>query len=256
MFQGHDSNFIEKFAAKLKKVVTVGGGFMIRKVLVVDNNRALRKLIQNKCGKFKDKFITLLAGDGLEAVEHLKNNTVSLVVTDLTMPNMDGFALIAHLTRTYPDIPVIILTADSPDPSKIDALKADAMEYIEKPFVVEELVEKIMIILEKESDGGVLQTFSMEMFVQLIEMEAKTCTIRVENKSSGKIGVLFFNNGELLDARIDEQHGETVAHDIFAWDKVTFYIQDTCKLKEKRIDKGLQSILLDAMRQKDEAADS
>ena len=256
MFQGHDSNFIEKFAAKLKKVVTVGGGFMIRKVLVVDNNRALRKLIQNKCGKFKDKFTTLLAGDGLEAVEHLKNNTVSLVVTDLTMPNMDGFALIAHLTRTYPDIPVIILTADSPDPSKIDALKAEAMEYIEKPFVVEELVEKIMTILEKESDGGVLQTFSMEMFVQLIEMEAKTCTIRVENKSSGKIGVLFFNNGELLDARIDEQHGETVAHDIFAWDKVTFYIQDTCKLKEKRIDKGLQSILLDAMRQKDEADDS
>jgi len=94
------------------------------------------------------------------------------------------------------------------------------------------------------------------MFVQLIEMEAKTCTIRVENKSSGKIGVLFFNKGELLDARIDEQHGETVAHDIFAWDKVTFYIQDACKLKEKRIDKGLQSILLDAMRQKDEAADS
>ena len=115
---------------------------MIRKVLVVDNNWALGKLIQNKCGKYKDKFTTLLAGDGLEALEHLKNSTVSLVVTDLIMPNMDGFALIAHLTRTYPDIPVIILTADSPDSSKIDALKAYAMEYIEKSFVVEELVEK------------------------------------------------------------------------------------------------------------------
>ena len=109
--------------------------------------------------------------------------------------------------------------------------------------------------MKKESEGGILQTIPLEMFIQLIEMEQKTCTIRVVEKKSGELGVLFFRDGDLMDARIGGRHGKQTAYGIFAWDEVTLSIQDDCAIKEKKIDEDLQAILFDAMRLKDEAGE-
>jgi hypothetical protein len=91
------------------------------------------------------------------------------------------------------------------------------------------------------------------MFLQLIEMEQKTCTIRLLDKLSDRQGVLFFREGELLDARVDGLQGEAAAYEIFCWDEVTLTIQNVCPQKEKKIHSELQGILLEAMRLKDEA---
>jgi CheY-like chemotaxis protein len=189
----------------------------------------------------------------MDAVDKLKKNTISLVATDLQMPRMDGFALLAHLSENYPDVPVIVFTGHGTPKSKRAILEKGAAGYIEKPFKVEDLAQKVIATLKKESEGGILQTIPLEMFIQLIEMEQKTCTIRIVNKSTGKQGVLFFRDGDLLDARFREIQGKPAAYEIFSWDKITLSIQDTCAIKEKRIDEELQAILFDAMRLKDEA---
>jgi glucan-binding YG repeat protein len=90
------------------------------------------------------------------------------------------------------------------------------------------------------------------MFLQLIEVEQKSCTIRLTDKTSGQNGVLFFKDGELLDARTNNLQGKNAALDIFSWDNVTLSIQNDCPIKEKKIQGELQAILLDAMRIKDE----
>jgi hypothetical protein len=90
------------------------------------------------------------------------------------------------------------------------------------------------------------------MFLQLIEMEQKTCTIRLEDKSSGEKGILFFKEGELLDARVNNLKGESAAHKIFSWDEVNLSIQNGCALTENKIRKDLQPLILEAARQKDE----
>ncbi len=123
-----------------------------------------------------------------------------------------------------------------------------AADYIEKPFIVEELVGQILQMLKKENEGGTLQTVSMGMFIQLIEMEQKTCTVRVFNKITGNQGVLFFHKGDLMDARINDRRGNTPAYEIIGWDSVTISIQNECTITEKRVEGGLQAILLDAMR--------
>lgn len=228
---------------------------MIKKVLFVDDDRILCRMIQKKFERFKNIFTALTAQDGLEAVEKLKENVVSLVVTDLQMPNMDGFALLAHLSEKYPDIPVIVQTGHSTPKSQKAVLERGAAGYIEKPFKPEDLSEKIISILKKESEGGVLQTIPLEMFIQLIEMEQKTCTIRVIEKATRKLGVLFFQDGDLMDARIGVLNGKQAAYEIFAWDQVTLSIQDECAVKTKKIDEDLQAILFDAMRLKDEAGE-
>ncbi len=228
---------------------------MQKQVLFVDDDRILRHLIQKKLDKYKEIFSVLTAEDGQDAVKKLAERTISLVVTDLQMPEMDGFALMAHLSEKYADIPVIVQTGHSTPKAKRAVLERGASGYIEKPFKVEQLAGKIIETLKKESEGGVLQTIPLEMFIQLIEMEQKTCTIRVVEKKTNELGVLFFRDGDLMEARIGNQHGKQTAYKIFAWDEVTLSIQDDCAIKEKRIDEDLQAILFDAMRLKDESGE-
>ena len=226
---------------------------MTPKVLIVDDDHIWLRLIKKKFENYSHTFTTLTAPDGEAAVASLRENMVSLVVTDMQMPKMDGLALLAHLSENYPDIPVIIMTAYSTPSSKKTVLEGGAAGYIEKPFVVEDLATKIIRTLQKETEGGTLQTVPLDMFIQLIEMEQKTCTIRVFNKLTKQKGILFFYKGDLLDARINNRQGNTAAYEIFAWDSVTLSIQDECAITTKKIEGELQAILFDAMRMKDEA---
>lgn len=226
---------------------------MLRNVLIVDDDRIWLKAIKKQFESYAEIFSTLTAGDGEEALEVLKSRMISLVVTDLQMPGMDGLTLLAKLSENYPDIPVIIMTAYSTPSSKKRVLDGGAAGYIEKPFVVEDLAEKIKTMLGKQSEGGTLQTVPLDMFIQLIEMEQKTCTIRVHNKKSKDVGVLFFRDGNLMEARYRSQQGKEAAYRIFGWDNVSLSIQDECPLKEKRIEGELQAILFDAARLRDEA---
>ncbi|MBW1803168.1 MAG: response regulator, partial [Deltaproteobacteria bacterium] len=175
------------------------------------------------------------------------------VVTDLKMPRMDGFTLLARIMEQYPDIPVIIMTGYSTPEMQILAREGGAVGYIEKPFMIEDLARKVMTTMRRESEGGTLHGVSSGMFLQLIEMEQKTCTIRLVDKPSGKQGVLFFRDGVLLDARINGLQGVDAAYEIFSWDDVTLSIQNVCAQKERKIESDLQVVLLEAMRLKDEA---
>ncbi len=226
---------------------------MKKNILFVDDDRILRNLIKRKFQAHSEVFTTLIAADGVEALQILKENHVSIIVTDLQMPNMDGHVLLANFFEKYPDIPVIILTAYGTTQSQKRVMTAGATAYIEKPFVVEDLADMILNSLAKEAEGGTLKTISMEMYIQLIEMEQKTCTVRVLNKITEKQGVLFFKAGDLMDARLYHLRGNAAAYEIIGWDSVTISIQDECVITQKKIEGGLQAILFDAMRLKDEA---
>ncbi|MBW1822726.1 MAG: response regulator [Deltaproteobacteria bacterium] len=225
---------------------------MIRNVLIVDDDREMLLSLKDGLTKYKETFSVLIAEDGTGAVKILKGKAVSLVVTDLKMPQMDGFALLTHIMEHYPDIPVIIITGYStPDMERL-ALKGGAVGYIAKPFMLENLARDIMATLRKESDGGTLHSVSSGIFLQLMEMEQKTCTIRLEDKSTGKKGVLFFQDGELLDARVNNLQGKPAAFKIFSWEEVNISIQNVCPEMENKIESELQPLILEAARLKDE----
>lgn len=75
-----------------------------------------------------------------------------------------------------------------------------ARELLELAQVLD-LIGCIDNLVKKETEGGILKNASLEMFIQLIEMESKTCTIRIVNEKTFEKGVLFFKNGELYNAR-------------------------------------------------------
>jgi DNA-binding response OmpR family regulator len=225
---------------------------MVKKVLIVDDDTVMVQTLKEGLIRYDDTFMVLTAEDGLDAADRLKEHTVSIVVTDLKMPRMDGFSLLAHIMEHYPEIPVIIITGFSTSAMERAAWEGGAVGYISKPFMINDLAKKIITTLRREADGGTLHSISSGMFLQLVEMEEKTCTIRLVSKSTGRQGVLFFSQGGLLDARVDGLRGEEAAYEIFSWEEVSLSIQNSCQQKEKHIHRDLQAILLEAVRLKDE----
>jgi CheY-like chemotaxis protein len=225
---------------------------MTKKVLIVDDDQEFLRILQKDLEKYSKTFSILTAEDGLVATEMLKQHNISLVVTDLEMPRIDDLTLLTHLKEHYPDIHAIILTGSSTPAKEEYASGQGVAGYLNKPCIIEDLAKNIIAALKKEADGGVLHGIAPGTFLQLLEMEQKTCTIRLVDDASGNQGVLFFKEGELYNARINEVRGKEAAYQILSWEEATLSIQESCALKEKAIQADLQAVLLEAMRLKDE----
>ena len=228
---------------------------MIRKVLFVDDDQILCSAIEKRLAVFHDAFSVITAGDGFEALKKLQQFSFSVIVLDLVMPRMDGMSLLTHIQAKYPDLPVIIISSTHVGKMKELAEACGAVAYLSKPFVADALVATINSILRKEADGGTMYDVSPTVFLQLMEMDAKTCTIRIFDKITQKGGVLYFIDGQLVDARIGEERGIEAAYTAFTWDFVTLFIHNECPPRKNRINSDLQPIIMKAVGMKDESDD-
>ena len=100
---------------------------MIKNILIVDDDREMLLALKEGLSKYRDTFTVTMASDGRQAVQTLSATVVSLVVTDLKMPHMDGFELLAHVMQHYPEIPVIIITGYSTSELERLALEGGAV---------------------------------------------------------------------------------------------------------------------------------
>jgi CheY-like chemotaxis protein len=225
---------------------------MIRKVLFVDDDQIMLLALQKRLGKYSDTFSMILAEDGFDAVRKLKENSVSLVVLDLKMPRMDGVSLLAHISDKYPDLPVVIISGYRTEEMHRLAREKEVVAYISKPFQVDDLAKIILSTLRKEAEGGTLHNVSPVVFLQLMEMESRTCTIRLIDRTTERGGVLFFKEGNLYDARVDQVKGINAAYIIFTWEDVTLFIRNECPVMTNKINSALQPIIMKAVGMKDE----
>ena len=225
---------------------------MIRKVLFVDDDQIMLLALQKRLEKYNDTFSIILAEDGFEAVRKLKENSVSLVVLDLKMPRMDGVSLLSHISGKYPDIPVIIISGYRTEEMHRLSREKEVVAYISKPFQIDDLAKVILSTLRREAEGGTLHNVSPVVFLQLMEMESRTCTIRLIDRATEKGGVLFFREGQLCDARVDQVKGINAAYIIFTWEDVTLFIRNECPVDANVINSSLQPIIMKAVGMKDE----
>ena len=79
------------------------------------------------------------ASNGVDAVRKLERRVPRAVITDLRMPTMDGLELLAHVRRTNPDLPVVLLSAYGSVPIAVDAIRKGATDFLVKPFSQEAL---------------------------------------------------------------------------------------------------------------------
>jgi two-component system, OmpR family, alkaline phosphatase synthesis response regulator PhoP len=118
-----------------------------RKVLVIDDEPGIIEIVETNLEG--DGFEVISASNGKEGLEKIKQEAPELVVLDVMMPEMDGWEVLRNLERDpeTAGLPVIMLTAKAADEDYIYGLEEGAVEYITKPFLPQELVNRIKITL-------------------------------------------------------------------------------------------------------------
>jgi DNA-binding response OmpR family regulator len=119
---------------------------MEESILIVEDEERMRSLIDAYLKK--EKFKTLMAKDGLEAIRTFDSNKVGLIILDIMMPFMDGFDVCKYIRRNS-DVPIIILTAKGEEDDKLLGYEIGADDYITKPFSPKVLMAKVRALLKR-----------------------------------------------------------------------------------------------------------
>jgi two-component system, OmpR family, KDP operon response regulator KdpE len=117
-----------------------------RRILVVDDESQITRVLRTSLSS--QGYDIRAANDGETALEIMKDWTPDLVITDLSMPNMDGLELCRRL-RPATRIPIIVLSVRGEERTKVQALDAGADDYVTKPFGIEELLARVRANLRR-----------------------------------------------------------------------------------------------------------
>ena len=122
------------------------------KLLIVDDSTMLRDMLSYALndGGYSD---VTEGVDGMDGLEKAKTTTYDLVITDVNMPNMDGLTLVDELRKLpqYSKTPILVLTTERSDEMKSKGKAAGATGWIVKPFVPDQLLKAVNIVLSKNS---------------------------------------------------------------------------------------------------------
>ena len=194
---------------------------MIKNVLLVDDDHEMLIALKEGFQRFKDSFSILLASDGLKAVESLKKNTISLVVTDLKMPGMDGFELLDALKDITFDL--IFITAFNNYATK--AFRYYAVDYLLKPIIAEELIESVGRA-EQKNDFKYNKNDLQKIFQAIDQQDVDFKNLAVPTRE----GVEFIQLDNILRLEADGNYTY-----IFLKNNQKIYTSKTLKIFEKTL---------------------
>ncbi len=223
----------------------------MKKVLLVDDDAAFLESLRDGLEHYADGFGYLIAANGDDALEILGKNEIATIVTDLKMPGLDGLGLLTRVIEENPDIPCIVMTAHGSVELE-QTFDVYSIEYIEKPIDLDHLHRVIQKMVGQWGRLGQIKGVNLTSFVQMVEMERKTCRVEVYRSFGGKRGTLCFCEGRLLNAVLDDLPSEEAALEILAWQDVYIRIGTQRGGCKERIKVPLMELMMEASRLADE----
>jgi two-component system KDP operon response regulator KdpE len=130
-----------------------------RRILVVDDESQITRVLRTSLSSHG--YDIRVANDGDTATEIMKDWKPDLVITDLSMPNMDGLEL-CRKVRSKSNVPIIVLSVRGEERTKVQALDAGADDYVTKPFGIEELLARVRANLRRTPTTGGEQPLLIE----------------------------------------------------------------------------------------------
>lgn len=115
-------------------------------VLIVDDSAAIRKILQRVLRQTEIPIGNVYeAGDGVEALETLRRQSIGLVLSDINMPNMDGLEFLTKMRaeQVWSAIPVLMVSTEGTQAKVLEAVERGASGYVRKPFTAEQIKEKL-----------------------------------------------------------------------------------------------------------------
>ena len=123
----------------------------MKTILIADDNSFILDGLATTFGILLKNCTILIAENGMQAVKIMESVPVDLIVTDLSMPVMDGYQLIEHTKKAYPHIPVFVMTGVHTADVAERLRQLGVFQCVEKPFDYEALAHGIADVLEEKS---------------------------------------------------------------------------------------------------------
>ncbi len=117
------------------------------RLLIVDDESAIRGVLKRHFTRMG--FECFEAGTGTQAVELLENRDVDAVLSDLNMPQMDGFELLRTIKKMDPDLAVLLITGNNEIEKAISAIQCEADDYLLKPFNIPQITNRVTQALQR-----------------------------------------------------------------------------------------------------------
>jgi CheY-like chemotaxis protein len=232
-------------------------------ILLVDDNPMIREMLRQA---LVGMCTVTIATDGADALLKAIETPPDLIVTDYTIPGLDGRQLLEKLKSraNTSKIPIIMVASKADITERLKMVQDSVEDYIEKPFFVKEAASRIKKVIDKialekmareapgESTlrGSLAQMNIMDLF-QSLEMGHKSCSLTLSN--NGEKCQMYFSDGQINHATFGSTKGDDAVYKVMSWVDGTFSIDFTGRSAEHTTSRSTQGLLMEGLRLLDEA---
>ena len=176
------------------------------RLLVVEDEKKLNELITKKLEK--EYYGVDSCFDGEEAVRYVEGTEYDAIILDIMLPKLDGFEVIKRIRAKKNKVPILLLTARDNIDDKVKGLDYGADDYLVKPFIFEELMARIRVLLRRNSGNAdnIITIADLK-----VDLDAKTVfrddvLIKLSGREYSILEYLIRNKGKILPRERIEDH--------------------------------------------------
>ena len=176
------------------------------RLLVVEDEKKLNELITKKLEK--EYYGVDSCFDGEEAVRYVEGTEYDAIILDIMLPKLDGFEVIKKIREKKNKVPILLLTARDNIDDKVKGLDYGADDYLVKPFIFEELMARIRVLLRRNSGNAdnviTIANLKVDLDAKLVFRD--DVLIKLSGREYSILEYLIRNKGKILPRERIENH--------------------------------------------------
>ena len=176
------------------------------RLLVVEDEKKLNELIRKKLEK--EYYGVDSCFDGEEAVRYVEGTEYDAIILDIMLPKLDGFEVIKKIREKKNKVPILLLTARDNIDDKVKGLDYGADDYLVKPFIFEELMARIRVLLRRNSGNAdnviTIANLKVDLDAKLVFRD--DVLIKLSGREYSILEYLIRNKGKILPRERIENH--------------------------------------------------
>lgn len=222
-----------------------------KKILIVDDEDNITWSMEKYLSK--DGYFIATADSAKKGAELLNASPFELVITDMKMPDVDGFQFLNWIKKNHPKSKVVIMTAFGSPSIRDEAKKIGAYRYFEKPVDLNQLRKFINETLADKGFTGNILDIDIFDFVQMVLLSRKQKLISITDPISMQMGLLYLKHGDVVHAEVGSAQGEQAFYTIMAMKSGIFSDMPWIDPQQRTINAPFNHLIMEAARIQDES---
>lgn len=228
----------------------------MKRVLIVDDEEDMLWMLQRNLDNGIPNIETITAQSGIEALDVLEQTEISLVITDINMPGMSGLELLTEISNRFSGTNVIIMTAYPSNAFENTAKKEGAVQFIEKPFDINEMRRIVEETLQSHSKENLQASGGIAILdiIQFNGLAKSTSAIKIID--TDREGMIFFKDGIVVHSIFGDLTEESAFFEIIETQGAELQNINGIEPPVVSMRRTVESLLLEAAVMKDEQKDT